>query len=317
MISVKKILVTGGAGFLGSHLCARLLSSGNSVVCVDNFFTGTKSNIRRISKDKKFTLLKHDIIEPINRIKVDQIYNLACPASPVHYQHDPVETVRTNVQGSINMLNLAKKYKVRIFQASTSEVYGDPKKSPQKEKYRGNVNPIGPRACYDEGKRCAETLFFDYHREFGVDIRIARIFNTYGPKMHPNDGREVSNFIMQALSNAPITIYGDGSQTRAFCYVDDMIEGIISLMNKNSFSGPVNLGNPKEITILELAETIIGLIGSKSRLIKKRLPIDDPLQRCPDIKLAKKELQWRPKVNLKAGLINTINYLETFLSKRI
>ncbi|MEC8876091.1 MAG: UDP-glucuronic acid decarboxylase family protein [Pseudomonadota bacterium] len=316
MNSTKKILVTGGAGFLGSHLCERLMALGHSVVCVDNFFTGTKSNIKNIVKERKFTLIRHDIIEPINTMKIDQIYNLACPASPVHYQHDPVKTVRTNVQGSINVLNLAKKYKLRIFQASTSEVYGDPKRSPQKEKYRGNVNPIGPRACYDEGKRCAETLFFDYQREFGVNIRVARIFNTYGPRMHPNDGRVVSNFIMQALKNSPITIYGDGTQTRAFCYVDDMIAGIISLMNKSFFLGPVNLGNPREITILELAETIINLIGSKSKLVKKNLPIDDPLQRCPDIMLARKKLQWKPKVNLKEGLVKTINYLEKFSSKK-
>ncbi|MCX7822575.1 MAG: SDR family oxidoreductase [Syntrophobacterales bacterium] len=309
----KKILVTGGAGFLGSHLCERLLKEHADVICVDNFYTGSKVNIGHLIGNPYFELIRHDITFPLY-IEVDEIYNLACPASPVHYQLDPVQTTKVNVHGSINMLGLAKRTKAKILQASTSEVYGDPEIHPQREDYRGNVNPLGVRACYDEGKRCAETLFFDYHRQHRVKIKVARIFNTYGPRMHPNDGRVVSNFILQALRNLPITIYGDGSQTRSFCYVDDMIEGLIRLMNSpDEFTGPVNLGNPEEISILELAETIIEMTGSKSELLFLPLPQDDPRRRCPDITLAKTVLNWEPKVPLKEGLKKTIDYFDNCL----
>ncbi|MEJ5299843.1 MAG: UDP-glucuronic acid decarboxylase family protein [Thermodesulforhabdaceae bacterium] len=310
----KKVLVTGGAGFLGSHLCERLLKEHADVICVDNFYTGSKVNIEHLIGNPYFELMRHDITFPLY-LEIDEIYNLACPASPIHYQFDPVQTTKVNVHGSINMLGLAKRTKAKILQASTSEVYGDPEVHPQREDYRGNVNPLGPRACYDEGKRCAETLFFDYHRQHGVKIKVARIFNTYGPRMHPNDGRVVSNFILQALRNRPITIYGDGSQTRSFCYVDDMIEGLVRLMNNtpDSFTGPVNLGNPEEVTILELAETIIELIGSRSELVFLPLPEDDPKRRCPDITLAKTVLQWEPKTPLREGLKRTIDYFDDCL----
>jgi len=309
----KRVLVTGGAGFLGSHLCERLLKEYTDVICVDNFYTGSKVNIEHLIGNPYFELIRHDITFPLY-LEIDEIYNLACPASPIHYQYDPVQTTKVNVHGSINMLGLAKRTKAKILQASTSEVYGDPEIHPQREDYRGNVNPLGPRACYDEGKRCAETLFFDYHRQHGVRIKVARIFNTYGPRMHPNDGRVVSNFILQALRNKPITIYGDGSQTRSFCYVDDMIEGLIRLMNTlDSFTGPVNLGNPEEVSILELAETIIELIGSKSQLVFMPLPQDDPKRRCPDITLAKTVLQWEPRTPLREGLKKTIDYFDNCL----
>jgi UDP-glucuronate decarboxylase len=310
---IKRVLVTGGAGFLGSHLCERLLKEHADVICVDNFYTGSKVNIEHLIGNPYFELIRHDITFPLY-LEIDEIYNLACPASPIHYQYDPVQTTKVNVHGSINMLGLAKRTKAKILQASTSEVYGDPEVHPQREDYRGNVNPLGPRACYDEGKRCAETLFFDYHRQHGVRIKVARIFNTYGPRMHPNDGRVVSNFILQALRNKPITIYGDGSQTRSFCYVDDMIEGLIRLMNTpDSFTGPVNLGNPEEVSILELAETIIELIGSKSQLVFMPLPQDDPKRRCPDITLAKTVLQWEPRTPLREGLKKTIDYFDNCL----
>jgi UDP-glucuronate decarboxylase len=310
---IKRVLVTGGAGFLGSHLCERLLKEHADVICVDNFYTGSKVNIEHLIGNPYFELIRHDITFPLY-LEIDEIYNLACPASPIHYQYDPVQTTKVNVHGSINMLGLAKRTKAKILQASTSEVYGDPEVHPQREDYRGNVNPIGPRACYDEGKRCAETLFFDYHRQHGVKIKVARIFNTYGPRMHPNDGRVVSNFILQALQNKPITIYGDGSQTRSFCYVDDMIEGLIRLMNTpDSFTGPVNLGNPEEVSILELAETIIELTGSKSQLVFMPLPQDDPKRRCPDITLAKTVLQWEPRTPLREGLKKTIDYFDNRL----
>jgi UDP-glucuronate decarboxylase len=310
---IKRVLVTGGAGFLGSHLCERLLKEHADVICVDNFYTGSKVNIEHLIGNPYFELIRHDITFPLY-LEIDEIYNLACPASPIHYQYDPVQTTKVNVHGSINMLGLAKRTKAKILQASTSEVYGDPQVHPQREDYRGNVNPIGPRACYDEGKRCAETLFFDYHRQHGVKIKVARIFNTYGPRMHPNDGRVVSNFILQALQNKPITIYGDGSQTRSFCYVDDMIEGLIRLMNTpDSFTGPVNLGNPEEVSILELAETIIELTGSKSQLVFMPLPQDDPKRRCPDITLAKTVLQWEPRTPLREGLKKTIDYFDNCL----
>jgi UDP-glucuronate decarboxylase len=310
---IKRVLVTGGAGFLGSHLCERLLKKHADVICVDNFYTGSKVNIEHLIGNPYFELIRHDITFPLY-LEIDEIYNLACPASPIHYQYDPVQTTKVNVHGSINMLGLAKRTKAKILQASTSEVYGDPQVHPQREDYRGNVNPIGPRACYDEGKRCAETLFFDYHRQHGVKIKVARIFNTYGPRMHPNDGRVVSNFILQALQNKPITIYGDGSQTRSFCYVDDMIEGLIRLMNTHdSFTGPVNLGNPEEVSILELAETIIELTGSKSQLVFMPLPQDDPKRRCPDITLAKTVLQWEPRTPLREGLKKTIDYFDNCL----
>src|SRR3982751_3031943 len=306
----RRILVTGGAGFLGSHLCQRLLAAGHQVLCVDNFFTGTKHNIEHLLDHPSFELLRHDVTFPLY-VEVDEIYNLACPASPVHYQHDPVQTTKTSVHGAINLLGLAKRLKARILQASTSEVYGDPKVHPQQEGYWGHVNPIGLRACYDEGKRCAETLFMDYHRQHGVEIKIARIFNTYGPRMHPNDGRVVSNFIVQALKGENITMYGDGTQTRSFCYVDDLIEGFVRLMNQTSTVGPVNIGNPGEFTMLELAEQVLKLTKSKSKIIHKPLPADDPKQRRPDITLAKKFLKWEPKVPLAEGLKRTIAYFKT------
>jgi len=304
-----KILVTGGAGFIGSHLCKRLLDEGHDVICVDNFFTGSKKNIQDLLKNPNFEFIRHDVTFPLY-IEVDQIYNLACPASPIHYQFDPVQTTKTSVHGAINMLGLAKRTKARILQASTSEVYGDPEVHPQPESYWGKVNPIGIRSCYDEGKRCAETLFFDYYRQHKLDIRVIRIFNTYGPNMNPNDGRVVSNFIIQALKNKNITIYGDGSQTRSFQYVDDLIEGMIRMMNnKKKFVGPVNLGNPGEFTIKELAEKVLELIPeSKSKIIYKPLPQDDPRQRKPDIRLAKKMLDWKPNINLEEGLKKTIEY---------
>ena len=307
----NRILVTGGAGFLGSHLCERLLAEGNEVICADNYFTGSKENVAHLLSNPYFELIRHDVTFPLY-IEVDQIYNLACPASPVHYQHDPVQTTKTSVHGAINMLGLAKRVKARIFQASTSEVYGDPEVHPQPEEYWGRVNPIGIRSCYDEGKRCAETLFFDYHRQHNLDIKVARIFNTYGPRMHPNDGRVVSNFIVQALKGQDITIFGDGSQTRSFCYVDDLIEGFVRLMNTEpGFTGPVNLGNPGEFTMLELAEKVIELTGSKSKLTFMPLPQDDPKQRQPNIELAKAKLGWEPTVNLESGLKKTIEYFKS------
>lgn len=310
---MKRILVSGGGGFLGSHLCDRLLKEGNEVLCVDNFFTGNRRNIHHLLDNKNFELLRHDVTHPLY-VEVDQIYNLACPASPIHYQFDPVQTTKTSVIGAMNMLGLAKRLKIKILQASTSEVYGDPEIHPQPESYRGNVNPIGPRACYDEGKRCAETLFFDYHRQHGVDIKVMRIFNTYGPRMHPNDGRVVSNFIVQALKGEDITIYGDGKQTRSFCYVDDNIDGMYRLMNsRDGFTGPVNIGNPGEFTMLELAELVIELTNSKSKLVFMPLPQDDPLQRKPIIDLAKKELGWEPKIQLREGLQKTIAYFESVI----
>lgn len=308
-----RTLVTGGAGFLGSHLCESLLGKGHDVICLDNFFTGTKENIAHLLDNPCFELMRHDVTFPLY-VEVDEIYNLACPASPIHYQHDPVQTTKTSVHGAINMLGLAKRTKARIFQASTSEVYGDPEVHPQPESYWGRVNPIGPRSCYDEGKRCAETLFFDYRRQHGMDIKVARIFNTYGPRMHPNDGRVVSNFIVQALKGEPITLYGDGTQTRSFCYVDDLIEGFVRLMNMPSdFTGPVNLGNPGEFTMLELAQKVKELTGSKSELIHKPLPTDDPKQRQPDIRLAKQAMDWAPTVTLEEGLKPTIKYFEELL----
>jgi len=307
--------VTGGAGFLGSHLCERLLKDGDDVLCVDNFYTGTKRNIAHLLDRPYFELLRHDITFPLY-VEVDEIYNLACPASPIHYQNDPVQTTKVNVHGSINMLGLAKRLKAKILQASTSEVYGDPSIHPQHESYWGNVNCIGPRSCYDEGKRCAETLFFDYYRQHCLNIKVARIFNTYGPKMHPDDGRVISNFILQALRNQPITIYGDGSQTRSFCYVDDMVTGLIRLMNTpDDFTGPINLGNPTEISILELAKKIIRMTGSKSKIAFRPLPADDPRQRQPLIDLAKQKLGWTPKVSLDVGLKKTISYFEDVLRK--
>ena len=307
----KRVLVTGGAGFLGSHLCNRLLSDGSEVLCVDNFFTGTRGNILHLLDKPYFEMMRHDITFPLY-VEVDEIYNLACPASPVHYQFDPVQTTKTSVHGAINMLGLAKRTGAKILQASTSEVYGDPEVHPQPENYNGNVNAIGRRGCYDEGKRCAETLFFDYHRQHGLNICIARIFNTYGPHMHPNDGRVVSNFIIQALSGAPVTIYGDGSQTRSFCYVDDLIDGLVRLMNAtDNITGPVNLGNSAEFSIRELAESIIALTGAKSKITTKPLPEDDPMQRCPDISLAAKTLDWNPLVSLHDGLKKTIAYFES------
>jgi len=308
-----RVLVTGGAGFLGSHLCEHLLRNGHDVLCVDNFYTGTKRNIVHLLENRSFELLRHDVTFPLF-VEVDEIYNLACPASPIHYQNDPVQTTKVNVHGSINMLGLAKRVKATILQASTSEVYGNPSIHPQVESYWGNVNPIGPRACYDEGKRCAETLFFDYHRQHGLEIKVARLFNTYGPRMHPNDGRVVSNFIVQALQGNPITIYGDGSQTRSFCYVDDMVEALIRLMQSpKGFTGPVNLGNPEEFTVLELAQLIIKLTGSKSKIIRKDLPKDDPERRKPDISLAKSTLDWSPKVQLEEGITKTIGFFEDLL----
>jgi UDP-glucuronate decarboxylase len=311
----KRILVTGGAGFLGSHLCDRLIREGHDVLCLDNFFTGTKRNILHLMQNPNFELIRHDLAFPVF-LEVDEIYNLACPASPVHYQHNPVKTVKTNVLGSIHMLGLAKRVHAKILQASTSEVYGDPVVHPQPESYWGNVNTIGIRSCYDEGKRCAETLFFDYHRQNNVNIRVVRIFNTYGPRMHPNDGRVVSNFIVQALNNQDITVYGDGSQTRSFCYMDDLIDGMVRMMNgRDEFVGPVNLGNPTEFTILELAEKIIDATDSKSRIVFRPLPEDDPLQRQPDISLAKEKLQWEPGTALDEGLQTTIAYFKTALKE--
>ncbi len=307
-LSSKRILVTGGGGFLGSHLCERLLNEGHEVLCVDNFYTGRRSNIAHMVNNPYFEVLRHDICFPLY-VEVDEIYNLACPASPIHYQFDPVQTTKTSVHGSINMLGLAKRLKAKILQASTSEVYGDPAVHPQPEIYWGNVNPIGLRSCYDEGKRCAETLFFDYHRQHKLKIKVARIFNTYGPRMHPNDGRVVSNFIMQALRGEDITVYGDGSQTRSFCYVDDMIDGLIKLMNSlDDFTGPVNLGNPNEFSILELAEKVITLTGSKSKIVFKPLPPDDPTQRQPDITIAKDKLNWQLTISLEDGLKKTVKY---------
>lgn len=304
----KRVLVAGGAGFLGSHLCERLLNDGHEVLCVDNFFTGSRENIRHLIPNPYFEVMRHDVTFPLF-VEVDEIYNLACPASPIHYQFNPVQTTKTSVHGAINMLGLAKRTKAKIFQASTSEVYGDPTVHPQTEDYRGNVNPIGPRACYDEGKRCAETLFFDYHRQNGVNIRVARIFNTYGPRMHPNDGRVVSNFIVQALQGLPITIYGEGTQTRSFCYVDDLIEGFIRLMAApDEVTGPINIGNPGEYTIRQLAESVVRLTGAKSDFVWKPLPQDDPLQRCPDITKAKTLLNWQPTIHLEEGLKRTIAY---------
>ena len=312
----QRYLVTGGAGFLGSHLCDRLIERGDEVVCVDNFQTGRKENIEHLLGHPRFELIRHDIAEPL-RIEIDAIFNLACPASPIHYQHNPIQTTKTSVLGALNMLGLAKRVGARIFQASTSEVYGDPELHPQPESYRGHVNPIGPRACYDEGKRCAETLFFDYHRHHGVDIRVARIFNTYGPRMHPNDGRVVSNFIVQALSGEPLTIYGDGSQTRSFCYVDDLVEGFLRFMDADGpLTGPVNLGNPGEFTILELAEQVLALTGSNSPIEYRPLPQDDPIQRQPVIDLARDTLGWTPAVPLAEGLEKTAAYFAALLAER-
>lgn len=310
----RRILVTGGAGFLGSHLCRKLLDAGHEVICSDNFFTGTKRNVQALLDHNSFELLRHDVTEPL-RVEVDQIYNLACPASPVHYQHNPIKTMKTSVLGTMNMLGLAKRTGARLFQASTSEVYGDPKVHPQPESYWGNVNPIGLRSCYDEGKRCAETLCFDYHRRHQVQIKVARIFNTYGPNMHPQDGRVVSNFIVQALQGKPITIYGDGSQTRSFCYVSDLVDGFVRLMeSEESVTGPVNLGNPGEFTIKELAEKVLDLTGSKSELTFEPLPSDDPTQRKPDIERAAEALGWQPRVALEEGLKLTIPYFESVLA---
>jgi UDP-glucuronate decarboxylase len=312
----KRSLVTGGAGFLGSHLCEELLKRGNDVICVDNFFTGTKDNIAHLLGNPYFELLRHDVTFPLY-VEADEIYNLACPASPIHYQRDPVQTTKTSVHGAINMLGLAKRLKVPIFQASTSEVYGDPEVHPQSESYWGRVNPVGPRACYDEGKRCAETLFFDYHRQHNLSIKVARIFNTYGPRMHPNDGRVVSNFVVQALRNEPITLYGDGSQTRSFCYVDDMVQGFVKVMDTpREFVGPVNLGNPTEFTIRRLAELIIDMTGSRSSLRFDPLPPDDPRQRRPDIAKARESLGWAPTVELSSGLRKTIEYFDGLLRSR-
>jgi UDP-glucuronate decarboxylase len=309
----KRILVTGGAGFLGSHLCDRLIAEGHEVICLDNLFSGSKRNIEHLLGKSNFELMRHDLVQPVF-LEVDEIYNLACPASPIHYQHNPVKTVKTNVMGAINMLGLAKRVKAKILQASTSEIYGDPKVHPQKEDYWGNVNTIGLRSCYDEGKRCAETLFFDYHRQNKVNIRVVRIFNTYGPRMHPNDGRVISNFVVQALTSQDITVFGDGNQTRSFCYVDDLIGGLIRMMNgPDDFVGPVNLGNPGEFSVLTLAELIIKLTDSQSKIVFKSLPEDDPLQRRPDIALAKQQLGWKPKVDLQEGLMKTIEYFRKTL----
>lgn len=309
----KRVLVTGGAGFLGSHLCRRLVNEGHDVICVDNFFTGNKENIIELLNQPNFEMLRHDVTFPLY-VEVDEIYNLACPASPIHYQHDPVQTTKTSVHGAINMLGLAKRTGAKIFQASTSEVYGDPQVHPQQEAYWGHVNPIGERSCYDEGKRCAETLFFDYYRQHRLRIKVARIFNTYGPNMHPNDGRVVSNFIMQALRGEPITIFGDGSQTRSFCYVDDLIEGFVRLMDTgDDIAGPVNLGNPNEFTIMELAEKVIALTQSSSSLVLRPLPNDDPMQRQPNIELAKSQLNWEPKIELEEGLGMAIQYFKGML----
>jgi UDP-glucuronate decarboxylase len=312
---MKRILITGGAGFVGSHLSNRLLNEGHDVLCVDNYYTGNKENIAQLMENKNFEILRHDVTFPLY-VEVDEIYNLACPASPIHYQNDPVQTTKTSVHGAINMLGLAKRLNAKILQASTSEVYGDPEVHPQTEGYWGHVNPVGLRSCYDEGKRCAETLFFDYKRQHDLDIKVARLFNTYGPNMHPDDGRVVSNFIVQALQGLPITIYGDGSQTRSFCYIDDMIDAFVLLMNMpKDFSGPVNLGNPNEFTILELAEIIISMVNSKSKIVFRPLPSDDPMQRKPDISLAKEKMSWNPETSLKDGLKYTIDYFEALFSK--
>lgn len=309
-ITSKRILVTGGAGFLGSHLCEYLLGTGNEVICLDNFFTGSRRNVAHLIGDPKFEILRHDITFPLY-VEVDEIYNLACPASPVHYQHDPIQTTKTSILGAVNMLGLAKRLKIPILQASTSEVYGDPGVHPQPETYWGNVNPIGPRSCYDEGKRCAETLFFDYHLQLGLDIKVVRIFNTYGPRMHPNDGRVVSNFIVQALRGEDITIYGEGTQTRSFCYVSDLIDGFVRFMQQpKGVTGPINLGNPGEFTMLELARLIVELTNSSSKLIFQALPEDDPKQRQPDISLARKQLDWQPTVELREGLVSTVKYFQ-------
>jgi UDP-glucuronate decarboxylase len=311
----RRILVTGGAGFIGSFLCEALIARGHEVVCADNFFTGTRANIEHLIGEKRFELVRHDVTFPLY-IEIDEIYNLACPASPIHYQRDPVQTTKTSVHGAINMLGLAKRVKARILQASTSEVYGDPSVHPQPESYWGNVNPIGTRACYDEGKRCAETLFFDYYRQHKLRIKVARIFNTYGPRMHPNDGRVVSNFVMQALTNKPITLFGDGKQTRSFCYVDDLVDGLMRLMESpDELTGPVNLGNPSEFTMVELAEKVLKLTGSRSKLEYRPLPADDPKQRKPEIALAKKALGWQPKIPLDEGLGKTIAYFEKMLAE--
>jgi len=311
----KRVLITGGAGFLGSHLSERLLKDGCDVICLDNFYSGTKDNIQHLLGNPHFELMRHDVTFPLY-VEVDEIYNLACPASPVHYQRDPVQTTKTSVHGAINMLGLAKRTKAKIFQASTSEVYGDPEVHPQREDYWGHVNPIGIRSCYDEGKRCAETLFFDYHRQHQLQIKVVRIFNTYGPRMHPNDGRVVSNFIVQALKGEDITIYGDGSQTRSFCYVDDLIDGFVRMMaSSTETTGPFNLGNPVEFSIKQLAEEVISKVGGKSKIIYKDLPQDDPKQRRPDITLVKENLGWEPKVNLDSGLVKTIDYFRTFLNQ--
>lgn len=309
----KRILVTGGAGFIGSHLCERLIQQGHNVLCLDNLFTGSKDNILHLLNNPQFEFIRHDVIEPY-RCEIDEIYNLACPASPVHYQYNPIKTMKTSTLGAINMLGLAKRTKAKILQASTSEVYGDPHQHPQQESYWGNVNPIGIRSCYDEGKRCAETLFFDYHRQHNLRVKIIRIFNTYGPRMHPQDGRVVSNFIVQALSGKDLTIYGQGQQTRSFCYVDDLVEAMMRMMNSgDDFIGPVNLGNPHEFTILELAKKVISLTNSKSKIIYNPLPSDDPTQRKPDISLAKNKLDWTPEINLDEGLLKTINYFQKII----
>jgi UDP-glucuronate decarboxylase len=313
----KRVLVTGGAGFVGSHLCERLVRDGNDVLCVDNYFTGRKDNIAHLIGDPHFEAMRHDVTFPLY-VEVDEIYNMACPASPVHYQYDPVQTTKTSVIGAINMLGLAKRVGAKVLQASTSEVYGDPTVHPQTEDYRGNVNPLGPRACYDEGKRCAETLFFDYFREHQVRIKVARIFNTYGPRMHPNDGRVVSNFIVQALSGEDITLYGDGSQTRAFCYVDDLVDGLVRLMaTDDAVNGPVNLGNPHEITVRELAERVVRLTGTGSKLVHRELPADDPTQRCPDIGMARRLLGWEPTVPLEDGLTRTVGYFRQMVAESL
>lgn len=314
MVSHKRVLITGGAGFIGSHLCERLLARNNDVLCIDNYFTGSKDNIAHLLQNPNFELMRHDVTFPLY-VETDEIYNLACPASPVHYQSDPVQTTKTSVHGAINMLGLAKRVRAKILQASTSEVYGDPEVHPQVESYWGRVNPIGPRACYDEGKRCAETLFFDYRRQHNLLIKVARIFNTYGPRMHPNDGRVVSNFIVQALRNDPVTIYGNGEQTRSFCYVDDLVEAFLRIMDtEDDFTGPVNIGNPNEFTIRELADAVIELTGSKSEIISRPLPADDPVQRQPDISIAREKLDWEPTIQLEEGLQKTIAYFDTRLS---
>ena len=311
----KRVLITGGAGFLGSFLCERLLEDGHEVLCVDNYFTGARQNIMHLLDNPMFDVMRHDITFPLY-VEVDEIYNLACPASPVHYQFDPVQTIKTSVHGAINVLGLAKRVKAKVLQASTSEVYGDPSMHPQREEYWGNVNPVGPRSCYDEGKRCAETLFFDYHRQYELDIRVARIFNTYGPRMHPNDGRVVSNFIMQALKNQPITLYGDGSQTRSFCYVEDLIGGLTALMGAPDVTGPINLGNPREFTIRQLAELVVEITGTRSKITYQPLPQDDPIRRCPDISKAGQLLDWAPAIELEEGLKRTIAHLEALCQSR-